>query len=133
MIVLTDAVSTRTLGPPMPDKAPKANAKPGASENGVLGALPSTRPERLGAPRGAVSKPRRGPAPKRAAKPRAVRSAAPELGVRHTAAPPPRPIGAPKGKELVATTIRATGELAQIGFVVGGQVLKRTIDRIPRP
>src|SRR5689334_15754776 len=48
MIVLTDAVSTRTLDAPMPDKAPKAKAKPGASENGVLGALPTSRPERLG-------------------------------------------------------------------------------------
>lgn len=133
MIVLTDAVSTRTLDAPMPDKAPKAKAKPGASENGVLGALPAARPERLGAPRSAVSKPRRGPAPKRAAKPRAVRAAAPELRPRHPADPPPRPIGAPKGKELVATTIRATGELAQIGLVVGGQVLKRTISRLRRP
>ena len=48
-------------------------------------------------------------------------------------APPPKPIGAPTGTELVTTTIRAAGELAQIGFTVGGQVLKRTIDRIPRP
>ena len=117
----------------MPDKAPKAKAKPRANSSGVLGALPTARPERLGAPRGASTKPRRGPTPKRAAKPRAVRAAAPELKTRHAASPPPRPIGAPKGKELVATTIRATGELAQLGLVVGGRVLKRTIDRFPRP
>lgn len=133
MIVLTDAVSTRTLDASMPERTPKAKAKPRASENGVLGALPAARLQRLGAPRGAASTPRRGPAPKRAAKPRAVRAAAPELTAHRPAAPPPRPIGAPKGKELVATTIRATGELAQIGFVVGGQVLKRTIGRLPRP
>jgi hypothetical protein len=47
--------------------------------------------------------------------------------------PESKPLGAPTGTELVTTTIRAAGELAQLGFVVGGQVLKRTIDRIPRP
>jgi hypothetical protein len=133
MIVLTDAVSTRRLGARMPDKAPKAKAKARANENGVLGALPATRPERLGAPRNGAAKPRRGPAPQRSAKPRAVRAAAPELTARHAADPPPEPLGAPSGRELVATTIRATGELAQIGLVVGGQVLKRTISRFPRP
>ena len=67
--------------------------------------------------------------------PRAVRAAAHrrcETAPR-AEAPPPKPLGAPKGTELVTTAIRATGELAQIGFTVGGQVLKRTIDRIPRP
>jgi len=58
----------------------------------------------------------------------------PPLRVTHSAdAPPPEPIGGPTGTELVTTTIRAAGELAQIGFVVGSQVLKRTIDRLPRP
>ena len=133
MIVLTDAVSTRTLGARMPDKAPKAKMKPRASENGVLGALPAARPDRLGAPRNGAAKPRRGPAPKRSAKPRAVRAGAPELTTHRTTEPPPAPIGAPTGRELVATTIRATGELAQMGLVVGGQVLKRTISRFPRP
>jgi hypothetical protein len=33
----------------------------------------------------------------------------------------------------VTTTIRAAGELAQIGFTLGGQALKRAVDRIPRP
>ena len=128
MIVLTDAVSTRTLQAPMPDKAPKAKAKPGAKENGVLGALPNARPDRLGAPR------QRGASTvERKAKPRAVRAAAPELTPHRAADPPPAPLGVPKGRELVVTTIRATGELAQIGLVVGGKALKRTLDRLPRP
>jgi hypothetical protein len=42
-------------------------------------------------------------------------------------------MGAPSGTELVTTSIRAAGELAQIGLTVGGQVLKRTLDRIPKP
>jgi hypothetical protein len=117
----------------MPDKAPKAKAKPRANGNGVLGALPSTRPDRLGGPRHSAPKPRREPAPQRVVKPRAVRSAAPELTPHRRFDPPPKPLGAPKGTELVTTAILATGELAQIGLTVGGQVLKRTISRIPRP
>lgn len=133
MIVATDAASTRTLGTSMADKAPKAKAKASAKEKGVLGTLPAARPPRLGAPRHEAVK--RAPARTRgaAAKPRAVRSAAPELRPHRTPAPPPRPLGAPKGAELVTTAIRATGELAHIGVVVGGQALKRTIRRLPRP
>ena len=135
----------------MADKAPKGKS--------VLGTLPASRPERLGAPRsratkrapakpaaptrraarnGAAAKPRavrRTPGePKLAAKqrPRAVRPASPPLHTQRST-PPPEPLGAPKGTELVTTAIRATGELAQIGFVLGGKALKRTLDRLPRP
>jgi hypothetical protein len=126
----------------MAEKPPKrkTNAKRGA--DGVLGTLPASRPERIGRPRatiaanGAPAKPRAKPAPRRAAKERpvAVTPGCPPLKVsRATDAPPPTPLGAPKGTELMSTSIRAAGELAQIGFVVGGRLLKRTIDRIPRP
>jgi len=117
----------------MADKAPKAKAKASAKEKGVLGTLPAARPPRLGAPRHQAVK--RAPARPRAAaeKPLAVRSAAPKLRPQQPPAPPPQPLGAPKGAELVTTAIRATGELAQFGFVVGGQALKRTIRRLPRP
>jgi hypothetical protein len=116
----------------MSDKAPKVKAKASAREKGVLATLPSTRPQRLGAPRRTVVQ--RPPArPRGATKPRAVRSGSPDLRARHAAHPPPEPLGPPRGTELVTTAIRATGELAQIGFVVGGQVVKRTISRIPRP
>lgn len=102
--------------------------KPKRKAKSVLGTLPATRPERLGTPRAKPSPKRRA-----AAKPRPVRPAAPPLRARRTAEPPPQPLGAPKGTELVTTTIRAAGELAQIGLTVGGRVLKRAVDRLPRP
>jgi hypothetical protein len=123
---------TRTC---MADKPPKRKTNAKRAPDGVLGTLPASRPERIGRPRRASAD--AAPA-KRAAKPTpkpaAVTPGCPPLRVSRAAdAPPPKPIGAPTGTELVTTTIRAAGELAQIGFVVGGQVLKRTIDRIPRP
>ena len=96
---------TRT---PMPDN--------GRKHEGALGTLPPKRPGRGGIPR--------------AARPAAVKPASPPLRPAHET---PRPIGAPEGAELVATSIRAAGELAQIGLTVGGQMLKRTLDRVPRP
>ncbi len=128
----------------------------GAPES-VLGSLPATRTERFGrarrevtvaktqarGPRPAKAKPARAkaPAPARAKtaraksshKPVAVRAGCPPLERPKVATPPPRPIGAPTGTELVTTAIRATGELARIGLTVGGQVLKRAVDRLPRP
>src|SRR5215218_6198929 len=112
----------------MAEKAPKGKS--------VLGTLPATRPERIGAPRtGARAVKRKPRAPKLAAKqrPRAVRPASPPLNTPRRMKPPPQPLGAPTGTELVTTAIRATGELAQIGFVLGGKALKRAVDRIPRP
>jgi hypothetical protein len=120
----------------MADRAPKRKTNAKRGPDGVLGTLPASRPERIGRPRGKA-------APKRAAvKPKPVAAHGPEAvtpgcpPLRHarvTQLPRPKPLGPPTGTELVTTTIRAAGELAQIGFVVGGQVLKRTIDRIPRP
>jgi hypothetical protein len=107
-----------------------------SDDTSVLGTLPATRPPRLGAPRNGAAPKRRAAKKKPAAKrkPAAVRAASPPLEQhRVTAAPPPRRIGAPSGTELVTTSIRAAGELAQIGFTVGGQVLKRALDRLPRP
>ena len=104
---------------------------PDSDQRSVLGGLSSTRPERLGAPRKGAP-PKRKPAAKAKPRPKAVRAASPPLKTRRTL-PPPQPIGAPKGTELVTTTIRAAGELTQIGFTVTGQILKRAVDRIPRP
>jgi hypothetical protein len=106
------------------EKVPKRRAKRKPAAPGVLGTLPASRPERLGAPRGK-------PAP--AKKPKAVRPGASSLRPKRDAAPPPRPLGVPRGTELVTTSIRAAGELAQIGFTLGGHALKRAVDRIPRP
>jgi hypothetical protein len=33
----------------------------------------------------------------------------------------------------VTTAIQANGELARIGLTVGGRMLKRAVDRLPRP
>jgi hypothetical protein len=140
----------------MAEKGPKAKAKPAPEQRNVLGTLPATRPERLGAPRanGTKAKPaakrkpaaaKRKPAATRvngaAPKPRpshgptAVRPGSPPLQSHHRPedAPPPRRIERPHGTELVTTAIRATGELAQIGLTYSGHLLKRAVDRIPRP
>jgi hypothetical protein len=114
----------------MADKAPKRKPNAKRSPDGVLGTLPKSRPERIGKPRAATQA--RASA-QRAAKPAAVTPACAQLRPTHTTDPPPKPIGAPRGTELVTTTIRAAGELAHVGLVVGGQIVKRTIDRLPRP
>jgi hypothetical protein len=60
--------------------------------------------------------------------------ARPLAGQRRVGDPPPvRTVAPPKGTELVTTTIQAVGELAQIGFTVGGRALKRAVDRLPKP
>jgi hypothetical protein len=123
----------------MAERAPKRKTNAKRDQPGVLGTLPASRPERIGKPRRGAGEPAaKPPAPKRRpkAKPEAVSPGSPPLRAtrakdRHALAD--KPLGPPTGTELVTTTIRAAGELAQIGFVVGGQVLKRTIDRIPRP
>jgi hypothetical protein len=124
--------------------------------NSVLGSLPATRPPRLKrevsvaktqgrgprpakakAPRARVAAPKsRRPvepaAPKRK-KPVAVSAGCPPLERPQSAEPPPRPIDPPRGAELVTTAIQATGELARIGFTLGGRALKRAVDRLPHP
>jgi hypothetical protein len=207
----------------MADKVdkPKKKAKQKKDEKGVLAALPSTRPERIGGRRAAAASP---PAPKAtaaptaskaAAKPATKRSAATKRSTaakastskrpaaaektsspRATAArrkaaaprtfeptqaaeaaagaaderaagavplsetpreersyPRPRPVseGAPgigtagyrdqpsdesrrpSGVELATTAVKAAGEVAQLGLTIGGHVLKRVVDRIPKP
>jgi hypothetical protein len=52
---------------------------------------------------------------------------------RREGATPPGSGGPPRGTELVTTAIQAAGELAQIGISVGSQLLKRTLDRLPKP
>jgi hypothetical protein len=47
--------------------------------------------------------------------------------------PPARTVQAPRGTELVTTTIQAVGELAQLGLTMSGRALKRAVDRLPRP
>ena len=130
-----------------------------SDEESVLGSLPATRPTRFGRERresgGTATKTAAKPRPKKAApkkaapkaaapkpaparKPRPVRAGAPALRESteraRTAEPPPESTTTPpSGTELVTTAIQAAGELAQIGLAVGGQVLRRAVDKLPRP
>jgi hypothetical protein len=137
------------------DKGAKKKAKRNRAQPSVLASLPHERPQRLGGSRPArrtvaadaqpappppaqqtpppaarPSRPARAAAAKKApAAPRPQSRPAPSP----PPPPPPRRRRPPRGTELVTTTIQAAGELAQIGLTVGGQVLKRAVDRIPRP
>ena len=120
-------------------KPPAAKAKPTAKTK----VKPTrTTPKAVGKPAAkAQRKPTATARPKAAAeaaapKPRAVRSGSPSLDAAKKPsrsarrAPAPTP---PKGAELVTTAVQATGELAKIGLTLGGQALKRAVDRIPKP
>jgi outer membrane biosynthesis protein TonB len=69
-----------------------------------------------------------------APKPRAVRPATPKLKepVEKAAEQREPDSHRPSGTELVSTVVQAAGELAQVGVTVGGQILKRAIDRLPK-
>ncbi|HYH89393.1 MAG TPA: hypothetical protein VEX67_09175 [Solirubrobacteraceae bacterium] len=118
----------------------KASAKPKkTAAKARAAAKPKTaaKPRAVAAPKAAPKAAATAkPAPSAAAKPRPVRAGAPSLAEstrRARAAEPERGSSPPSGTELVTTAIQAAGELAQIGLAVGGQVLKRTIGKIPKP
>jgi hypothetical protein len=118
----------------MAEDTTKGESRP----DSVLGSLPSTRPQRLTKPRAKAAKKVARPAAKKVAqrtpkKPVAVSAGCPELERKTGSEPPPRPLPPPRGTELVTTTIRAGGELARIGLSVGGRVLKRAVEKLPRP
>jgi hypothetical protein len=65
-----------------------------------------------------------------------VREGAPGIGTPGTAGTRDEPStesARPTGTELVTTAVRAAGQVAQIGLAIGGQILKRAADRLPRP
>lgn len=64
-------------------------------------------------------------------RPQPVRSGSPGLSARPAEDRPHDT--APSGTELVGTVVKAAGEVAQIGFTVGTQILKRAVDRLPKP
>jgi hypothetical protein len=94
---------------------PDHSSKSADDGRGVLGSLPSTRPERIGR-RGSG-----GPAPPRRT---AAGQPPPE---------PPSPDGGPSISAVATTAVQAAGELARIGVTLGGQVLRGAIRRLPRP
>jgi len=40
---------------------------------------------------------------------------------------------APSGTELVSTVVQAAGELVSIGATLGGQIVRRALERLPKP
>jgi hypothetical protein len=101
---------------------------PGRTDREVLSSLPNTRPQQRSAKRDART-PRK---PAKAAKPR------PKAAPKPPPVPPagyatPRSDDAPDGADLLATAVRAAGELAQIGIAAGGRALKAAVQRLPRP
>ena len=69
------------------------------------------------------------------ARPRPVRSASRNLAEPAKKAADKRPAEdrSPGGTELVTTVVQAAGELAQVGLTVGGQILKRAVEKLPKP
>ena len=116
---------TGTTSTAAPSKA-RAAARPAAPKTA---AKPRTAPKAAAKPRAAVTAARAKDGP------RAVRSGSPSLERPHAkpASPKARQAGPPKGTELVTTAVQATAELAQIGFTLGGQMVKRAVNRIPKP
>jgi hypothetical protein len=188
------------------EKPKKSKSKAKKEEQGVLAALPSTRPQRIGGGRRASapktfekpaatatgSRPKRSPskpaaakksaaaARRQAAAPRtfeptlaaesaagadteraaAARAGAAQPGPRPAPEPRPRAVregapgirtsgergrgdertdagsrehGRPSGVEIVTTAVQAAGELTQIGLTIGGQIVKRAVERLPKP
>jgi len=120
----TDAVVSRPSGAkpkaPAKVKVKAATAKPKA-------AAPKPKPART---------PPRKPVTDRTAQggPQPVRAGAPKLD--GSATGPDRgesTASTPSGTELVTTVVQAAGELAQIGLTVGGQILRRAAERLPKP
>lgn len=129
----------------------------------MLASLPTTRPQRIGGRRRAgttetsteqavQTSPRRKPAPAKKRAPKAkAKPKAPAIPITEAAAPKPKPVRsgakgldaprkrtpapekAPSGTELVSTVVQAAGELAQVGLSIGGQIVKRAIERLPKP
>jgi hypothetical protein len=80
----------------------------------------------------AASRPRPAPEPR----PRAVREGAPGMGpsgARERGETSSAESGRPSGVELVTTAVQAAGELTQIGLTIGGRIIKRAVDRLPKP
>jgi hypothetical protein len=108
---------------PRAKAAAKAKAKPAAKAKPKRKAKPKAKPA-----------PAQEPTPIAAAtekqRPTAVRAGHPTL-----AKPPAGPPGGEDGQsgiDLVRTVVQAAGEVAQIGATVGGQILRRAVDKLPK-
>ena len=66
-------------------------------------------------------------------RPRPVREGAPGIGTSAEREPESIEHGRPSGTELVSTAVKAAGEVTQIGLTIGGQIIKRAVERLPKP
>jgi hypothetical protein len=139
----------------MAEKSAKKKPKK-AADASVLGNLPATRPSRIGGERRGAAAPRKrttGTAtatkPKAKAKAKATAARKPASAPKAAEAkaaklrkPDPAPpagwqtpgegSGGNGATDVVSTAVQAAGELAQLGFTLGGQLLRRAAGRIPR-
>ena len=205
------AAYTRSPMAEKPDKPKKKSAKSKGKEKGVMAALPSTRPDRIGSTRDApnfgstpppqpaatatpdtpgngkpaakrkakakaTATPKATAARRRAAAPRTfeptaaaeaaagaaderaagavpVAEAPPQPRDPGTAYPRPRPVSSaapgiggtgyrdeavrerrrPRSARLAADAARTAGDIARVGVSVGGKLVKRALERLPRP
>ena len=111
---------------PAPAAPEQPTSAPSPGEDLAADATPTQAPETLEEPASV-----RAEAPR--ARPRPVRSGLPTRDQAETEPRPAREPGPGRGIELVTTAIQAAGELAQIGIAFGGQLVKRTLDRLPKP
>jgi hypothetical protein len=131
------ASAAKTTPKPAAEAAAKkrASAKPTArpvSSSRATSARPKAAAPRTFEPTHASESAARATAPSPG--PRPVREGAPGIGTHGTAADERSPESArPRGVELAGTAVKAAGEVAQLGITIGGHLLKRAVERLPRP
>ena len=137
----TAARETAATATPTADAQPKrakAKAKPKTTAKAKTAAKPKAAAKakpKAAAPRtfeptpAATAAARERPATSR---PRPVRDAAPGIGGRREDFEETG-TSRPSGAELAATAAKAAGEVAQLGLAIGGKLLKRASERIPKP
>ncbi len=108
--------------------ARRAAAKPVAAAEPVAAAKPVTTAEPVAAAKPVTTAEPARPRPVRAGSRALAEANEKSAGKRLPADPQP-----PSGTDLVSTVVQAAGELAQVGLTVGGQILKRAVEKLPKP
>lgn len=112
----------------------KAPAKPKAKPKPAAKSKPAAKTAAAPKKPAAKPKPVAAVAPEIAPRPKPVRAAAPKLKEPIAKATEHRPEGEQtSGTDLAKTVVQAAGELAQVGVTVGGQIIKRALDKLPKP
>ena len=67
-------------------------------------------------------------------RPRAVREGAPGIGTTTLRdQPASAESGRPSGTELVTGAVKAAGQVAQLGLAISGRLVKKAVERLPKP